>query len=42
MIDTQKSSEEKRTLCSQLRIENEHHEPVNLEHLWFVDCKSSR
>ncbi|CAF1239989.1 unnamed protein product [Adineta ricciae] len=33
MIDTQKSSEEKRTLCSQLRIENEHHEPVNLEHL---------
>jgi len=32
--DTKKSNEEKKFLCSQLKIENEQHEPVDLEHLW--------
>jgi len=32
--DTKKTNEEKKFLCSQLKIENEQHEPVDLEHLW--------
>jgi hypothetical protein len=34
--DINKTTKEKRILCSQLKIENEQHEPVDLEHLWFV------
>ncbi|CAF0944585.1 unnamed protein product [Adineta steineri] len=33
MNDINKTNEEKRVLCSQLKIENDHHEPVDLEHL---------
>ncbi len=30
------TNEDKKFLCSQLKIENDQHEPVDLEHLWFV------
>ena len=36
LTDSRKTPEEKSRLCSQLQIENEQHEPVDLEHLWFV------
>ena len=34
--DSRKTPEEKTRLCSQLKIENDRHESVDLEHLWFV------
>jgi len=34
--DMNKTNAEKRILCAQLKIENDQHEPVDLEHLWFV------
>ena len=36
LMDSMKTNEEKRILCSQIRIENDRHEPVDLEQLWFV------
>jgi hypothetical protein len=36
MNDTKKTNVEKRFLCAQLKVENDQHEPVDLEHLWFV------
>ena len=39
--DQQKTAEEKTILCSQLRIENDQHHPVDLEHLWWVIQSSS-
>jgi hypothetical protein len=32
--DIKKTNEEKKFLCSQLKIENEQHEPVDLQNLW--------
>jgi len=39
--ETNKTDQEKRILCSQLKIENDQHGPVDLEHLWLA-IKSSK
>ena len=36
--DQTKTDEEKQFLCSQLKVENDQNEPIELEHLWFVLC----
>jgi E3 ubiquitin-protein ligase HECTD1 len=35
--DSKKTNEEKKILCSQLKMENDQHEPIDLEHLWLVN-----
>lgn len=34
--DPRRTKNEKKFLCSQLKVENDQHESVDLEHLWFV------
>ena len=34
--DTTKTDQQKQIECQQLKIENDAHEPIDIEHLWFV------